>query len=385
LARNHIICCDGTDNQFGSNNTNVVRLIQVLNRNPDAQRMYYDPGVGTLPEPGWITSAGAKISEVLGLAFGAGLPWKVQEAYTYLMNHWELGDQVFLFGFSRGAYTARVLAGLLYELGLLPAGNENLVPYAIRLFKTAKKDHESGVDPNNKSRYWKLRDEFRETFSRFVPDHADRRFPVHFLGLWDTVSSVGWVWDPPKFPYSTHNPGVSVVRHAVSIDERRWFFRQNLVGEIPNQDLKQFWFAGVHCDVGGGYPVNESGLWKLAFEWIITEAVNAGLLIDPQRFQDLLTSNPVSPTPWKDPQHESLKWYWWPLEFFPKLCYDEKLGHRVPQIGLGHHRTIKPGQRIHRSALLRIRETNYLPPNLPPQFVTTVRALTDVPESLAVE
>src|SRR4051812_21990256 len=131
--RNIIICCDGTNNEFGDINTNVVRLIQVLDRTPGTQYLYYDPGVGTLPEPGAWGKLNGWISKIAGLAFGAGLEWKVQEAYTYLMDWWEPGDRVFLFGFSRGAYGARVLAGMLHAVGLLPKGAYNLVPYAMRL------------------------------------------------------------------------------------------------------------------------------------------------------------------------------------------------------------------------------------------------------------
>jgi uncharacterized protein (DUF2235 family) len=103
MSLNHVICCDGTNNQFGTENTSVVRLIQALDRDPAKQRLYYDPGVGTLPEPGALTRLQKKISEWYGLAFGAGLNSKVEEAYSYLMHFWEPGDRVFLFGFSRGA------------------------------------------------------------------------------------------------------------------------------------------------------------------------------------------------------------------------------------------------------------------------------------------
>ena len=136
MPRNIIVCCDGTNNEFGPENTNVVRLVEILER--DAQLVYYDPGVGTLPEPGIWSKIGGMISQIGGLAFGAGLPWKVEEAYTYLMNYWERGDRVFLFGFSRGAYSARVLAGMLHAIGVLPRGSENMVPYAMRLFKAIR-------------------------------------------------------------------------------------------------------------------------------------------------------------------------------------------------------------------------------------------------------
>src|SRR5205085_11529876 len=102
--KNIVICFDGTSNQFGPNNTNVIRLVQVIDR--DTQRLYYDPGVGTLPEPGWASWIGQKWSLIKGLAFGAGLNDKVEAAYTFLMNYWEPETQVYIFGFSRGAYTA---------------------------------------------------------------------------------------------------------------------------------------------------------------------------------------------------------------------------------------------------------------------------------------
>lgn len=382
-GRNLIICCDGTNNQFGDNNTNVVRLVQVLDRDPGRQRIYYDPGVGTLPEPGWVTRWGKKISDLAGLAFGAGLVWKMQEAYTFLMNIWEPGDRVFLFGFSRGAYTVRVLAAILYELGLLPHCDDNLLPYATRLFKTARRDQ--WLDQSQApSQYWQLRQDFRRTFARptFSGDEQ-RRFPIHFMGLWDTVSSVGWVWDPPRFPFTASNPGVRIVRHAVSIDERRWFFRQNLMKPQPQQDIKQFWFPGVHCDVGGGYPKDQSGLWRLAFEWMLQEAETAGLLIDDNRLSQVLA--PYPDAPWKDRQHESLKWCWWPLEFFPKLCRSNPHALPLPHIGLGRHRFIADGQSIGKSTLLRIRQTSYAPPNLSAAFLTAVRNLADVPESMPFE
>ncbi len=191
MSRNLVICFDGTNNQFGSENTNVVRLVQVLNRDPERQRLYYDPGVGTLPEVGLLTRTGKTVSRWFGLAFGAGLSANVEEAYSYLMELWEPGDRVFLFGFSRGAYTARVLAGLLHTLGLLPRGNQNLVPYVMRLYGAVRK--ETGHEENaGGSTYWSLCREFRSTFARpYFPGDAQRRFRVHYLGVWDTVSSVG--------------------------------------------------------------------------------------------------------------------------------------------------------------------------------------------------
>ena len=394
MPRNLIICCDGTNNEFGTNNTNVVRLIQALDRDPAKQRLHYDPGVGTLPEPGRATALGKWLSKLRGLAFGAGLSGNVQEAYSYLMDSWEPGDRVFLFGFSRGAYTVRVLAGLLHALGLLPRGNENLLPYVMRLYRGAR-----GKSRDNE--YWKLLHDFRWTFARQIEGDDERRFPVYFLGVWDTVSSVGWVWNPASYPYTRRNPGIDIIRHAVSVDERRSFFRQNSLEQAPRkgkppQDLKEVWFPGVHCDVGGGYPESDGGLWQAPFEWMIREARANGLEIDQNRLNTILGRRPAAlpywtQYPYTDWKHESLTWKWWIPEFFPKLQrprnWDGRQwkysSYKLPKSGLFRRREIEDGAMIHSTTLHRIRTfPGYAPRNLSESFLVTVRGLQDVPDEL---
>ena len=397
-GRNLVLCFDGTNNQFGAQNTSVVRLVQVLDRDPARQRLYYDPGVGTLPEPGIATWLGKKVSDICGLAFGAGLGWKVQEGYAYLMDMWEPGDRIFLFGFSRGAYTARVLAGMLHALGLLPRGMNNLLPYAMRLYEGARNERVGANDQK-----WKtLCDQFRWTFSRTAYDGDDeRRLPTHFLGLWDTVSSVGWVWEPERFPYTARNPSVQTARHAVSLDERRWFFRQNLLkmpegnatASAHEQDLQERWFAGVHCDVGGGYPeifsshpqTTYSGIWREPFGWLLAEAMSRQLLVNSDRLETVLARQPECVSPWKEAQNESLTAAWWPLEYFPKrvwLSAEQRLAWRV---GAGNRRDLIPGAAIHGSVLRRIRETGYAPKQFGARFLGKIRGLSAVPESLPFE
>jgi uncharacterized protein (DUF2235 family) len=105
----------------------------------------------------------------------------------------------------------------------------------------------------------------------------------------DTVSSVGWIYNAIDLPFTAKNPDIRTVRHAVSIDERRAFFCQNLfVKASADQDIEQVWFAGVHSDVGGGYLEAESGLSNLGLQWILCEAELAGLKIDPQRKTEIL-------------------------------------------------------------------------------------------------
>ncbi len=387
--RNIVICCDGTSNEFGSQNTNVVRLVQVLDRRSERQLVWYDPGVGTMPEPGFVTALGREWSVVLGLAFGRGLTANISEAYQFLMDQYEPGDRIHLFGFSRGAYTVRALAGVLHQFGLLHHGAYNLVPYVMKLAK-AVDDLDEG-DAVERQRYWTVCREFGATFAR--PDATSGFGPcpvkVRFLGVWDTVSSVGWVWDPKHFAFTARNPAVEVCRHAISIDEHRAFFRTNRFRPskaAPDQDVRELWFPGVHCDVGGGYPLARSGLWREPFRWMVEEAQRAGLEVVAERLEETLRPPQGAPDGWADAIDESLTPAWWPAEFFPKLSGESREGvfGRL-RVNLFRRRAVSDGALIHRAALERIRRADlaYRPGNLSPAFLDRVRALTEVPESLA--
>jgi uncharacterized protein (DUF2235 family) len=254
MPKNLILCCDGTNNQFDGYHTNVIRTYKVARRNPE-QLTYYDPGVGTMPEPWEKTKLGKRLSMLSGLIFGDGLFDNISDAYKFLVVNYEPGDRIFLFGFSRGAYTARAVAALLHSIGLLHPATECLLPYALNYWQS---------DFGPQSLGGQTCAEFKATLARPCP--------VHFIGVWDTVSSVGFINNFRSFPHTAHNPDVTRVRHAVSIDERRSTFRQNLMSPVGDQDVKNVWFAGVHSDVGGGYQPEESGLAKVAFEWMIREA-----------------------------------------------------------------------------------------------------------------
>lgn len=374
MTRNIVVCCDGTNNEFGICNTNVVRLMQVAGQDPDRQIVYYDPGVGTLPEPAFATRIAKRASELVAQSFGTDIESKVCTAYAHLMETWRPGDRVLLFGFSRGAYTARVLAGLLHALGLLPQGNAHLLPYMMRIFRSLRKNPES---------YKTLCNNFRWTFARPISGDDDRRFPVHFVGLWDTVSSVGWIWNPATYPFTYFNPSVRTVRHAVSLDERRWFFRQNLLGPTARQDRGELWFPGVHSDVGGGYPEEEGGLWRESFEWLLAQAQAAGLLVDQTRLEQVRTRTPKPSKPWAERKHEPLRGPLWHIaEFIPKLRYDFRTKRQRLSIGAGRGRTVPEGAQLHRSVLARLREGQYAPPNLSRKFVDSVKAMSSDPEAL---
>jgi len=366
MPKNIVICCDGTGNQYGSANSNVVKLYWTLPAQ-DKQVAYYHPGVGTMGSRNALSAVGKWWTKIRGLAFGYGFSDNIADVYSFLMGEFNPGDQIFIFGFSRGAYTARALCGLLHMFGLLTPGNEALIPYALRLYKSN--------DPCK----FEIAAGFKTTFSVSCTPY--------FLGLWDTVSSVGWILDPihtkgGHLPYTATLPDIPLLRHAVSIDERRAFFRQNLIHEPmpPNQNLKEVWFAGVHSDVGGSYIEAESGLSKIALRWILCEAQSAGLRLDPQRVIDVLGGkHPYVPPNPKGKLHKSLHGFWWLGEFWPKLYYypvtvpgqvspEWKRGIRV---NLGRARVIQPGVHIHQSVFDRMRDVaEYQPKNLPEQYFT---------------
>jgi uncharacterized protein (DUF2235 family) len=361
MSRNVIVCCDGTDNAFGQHNSNVVRLIQSLKRDPTKQRLYYDPGIGTFPATSaWnpLALIREKIANVADRMIAWRLEGNVQEAYAYLMNYWELGDRVFLIGFSRGAYTVRVLAGMLHVMGLLPRGNENLIPYVMSIYKSLR-----GAERT--SDYYRLSSQFRTTFSRETGQRV-RRFPVHFLGVWDTVSTVGWIWNPASYPYTHSNPSVGIVRHAVSIDERRAFFRQNALRRRKGKDVSELWFAGDHSDIGGGHPEDAGGLWRVSFQWMVDVAKDAGMEIDEERLKKVLERSKPPDSPWLEPQHSLLR-DWWLAELVPKKQWDVKSSRMTWTIGWFGYRTVPKDAEFHDSVTKRLAGgIGYAPPNLPP-------------------
>ena len=354
MDKNIVLCCDGTGNEFGNRNSNVIKLYKMLICDQD-QIAYYHPGVGTMGARSALTRIGKLWTRAIGLAFGYGLSDNIADAYQFLMKTFQPGDRVYVFGFSRGAYTARALCGMLHIVGLLTQGNEGLIPYAIRMVKRKKIDFKVAAD-------------FKKTFSR--------ECKPHFVGVWDTVSSVGWIYSAVKFPFTraARNPDLNIVRHAMSIDERRAFFRQNLFGMAnnPGQDIKEVWFAGVHSDVGGSYPEPESQLSKIALRWMVCEAEIGLLRVDQLRKANILGGKPpyVAPDPTTKNQHNSLTPVWWVAELFPKIASRQRpdgTWKKYIRINLGRRRHIEDCCVVHESVEQRMADAalNYRPSNLP--------------------
>jgi uncharacterized protein (DUF2235 family) len=354
MAKNIVVCCDGTANEFARDNTNVLKLHSTLMLDDPRQCAYYHPGIGTMEPPGALTPIARRVTRTLGMAVGAYLENDIRNAYIFLMQTFHPEDKIFLFGFSRGAYTVRALASLLRMYGLLRQGNEALVPYVIRMMfavRDAREQHRG---------YEQLIDDYFALAARFKATMA-RECRPWFVGVWDTVNSVGWLDNPLRLPYSADNSDIEIGRHAVAIDERRAFFRTNLWRpgtdkEVPHgpRDLLQVWFPGVHCDVGGGYPESESGLSKLALDWMLEEAQAKGLLVDGIKQTAVLGGAPpfVRPDP-NGTMHDSLTGAWKLAEYVPKPHYDWSTGRKGRRVNKFRCRTIPPGSIVHWSVFER--------------------------------
>ena len=353
MPKNIVICCDGTANEFAKDRTNVIKLYSTLVHDTERQTTYYHPGIGTMEPFGALSPITRMFTRVLGMAIGYGLENDIRDAYAFLMQAYEPDDNIFLFGFSRGAFTVRAVASLIRMYGTIRKGNEALIPYAIRMLTGIQR---AGNDRAATTAYFDLASEFKGAMSCANPR-------LRFVGIWDTVSSVGWIENPLHLPYEANNPDIDIGRHAVSIDERRAFFRSHL-WQLPGdpaavrgpRDTQQVWFPGVHCDVGGGYPEAASGLSKYALEWMIAEAKAAGLLVNPNKEAEVLGltgSGKYVPAKADAGRHESLTGAWHIAEFIPKRHWNWKTSKWEHRMNLYRRRTIPPRSLIHDAAYLQ--------------------------------
>jgi uncharacterized protein (DUF2235 family) len=287
--RNLVVCCDGTWNTPEQPSvTNVFRLRNALGEKDaegNQQLSYYQSGVGT---------RGGLLPWLLGGISGVGLSHDVMGAYRWLTATYEPGDRIALFGFSRGAYTVRSLAGMISACGLLDTRGQD--DTTIR--------HQIEYVYNQKYRAADRCDPFWRDGLKFRYDPADaEQIPVYFIGVWDTVGSLGIpdnlgilnLWDSPR-RYAFHdvklNPHIRYARHAVALDERRGPFAPSLWDDSkkgPIQDLQQVWFPGSHMDVGGGHP--ETGLSDGALLWMVEEAQKALLVFDDDMLKQITPSD----------------------------------------------------------------------------------------------
>jgi uncharacterized protein (DUF2235 family) len=317
-GKNLVVCLDGTGNQLRvSRNTNVLRLFDMLDFSDERRQVaYYDPGVGTFSALGSWTPFGRRATRLAGLAFGTGLRHNLGEAYLFLMQNWQPHDRLYLFGFSRGAYAVRALAGLLDTIGMLHPHEENLVPYAISAYArkwSPEEDRGGSGGTGQKS----LARRFRESFARRLGSSEPENIRVQYLGLWDTVEASGHLRGKLGWKGIDDVPNADAARHAASIDERRWPYKVvpllDPAGAAPSQKRQQVWFPGVHSDIGGTFPDPEPPcrLSDITLKWVVDGALDAGLGVDPARYvaectlYDEHTRAPIN--------HNALPWL--PLSF----------------------------------------------------------------------
>ncbi|MDG3087817.1 DUF2235 domain-containing protein [Vibrio hannami] len=268
---NLLVCCDGTWNAEDNKDngepvpTNVRQIFNCLQAIPGEQETRYQSGVGT----------GGIFDKVLGGALGIGISEDIRDCYQWLSDKYRSGDRIFLFGFSRGAFSARSLAGMICRYGLADFS----VCDATEREEVVSEIYSKGYREKG-SREMLLSLDMN---IRFYPD-SDK---VFFIGVWDTVGALGIpddkalldLFDDPKhyaFHDTTLSPSVSFARQALAIDERRGSFAPTLWEKDSNNttsDLLQKWFPGVHSDVGGGYKQN--GLSDGALMWMIEELQKA--------------------------------------------------------------------------------------------------------------
>lgn len=276
------IFADGTwSSPEKDSTTNVLQMARAVQPQADGvgQVAFYDWGVGT------------DRKKIAGGITGAGINKNIMDCYRFIVHNYNDGDQLFFFGFSRGAYTVRSLAGFIRNCGLLKREHAEQIPSAYRLYRKRSK----ASSPNAQQMV-----KFRKDYA--VADITS----IEFVGAWDTVGALGipipfWgTLGEREFLFHDTEPSkiIKHARHAVAIDENRLDFEPTLWSHKPGLNLQQVWFAGVHSDVGGGY--DEDGLSHCANQWMLTEATECGLKFE-SHFVDSLNPAPG------DKQHNERK------------------------------------------------------------------------------
>ncbi|RDB25592.1 hypothetical protein Hypma_006109 [Hypsizygus marmoreus] len=335
-GRNLVVCIDGTSNQYGEKNTNVIEFYSRLFVD-NHQLLYYNSGIGTYARPSWLSLS--FLMQVAGNKVDMAIAWNfekvVKGAYRWLSDHYKTGDRIYLFGFSRGAYQVRALAGMIEKVGLIHAGNEEQIPFAYELYADLKK-----ADAGDRNAAKQFKDTFSVEGAR-----------VHFIGAWDTVSSIG-LSSNDGLPLTGNCNHVCFFRHALAFDECRVKFlpecveaRIDEVAGLEKGRVKEVWFPGSHSDVGGGNLSNRQlSLEGLPLLWMQNEALMAGLRFKHSKInwdKKFLEFRPPS---------KSLHGVWWILEYLPI----RRTSHSHPEkktraFHRGKGRAIFPRQKVHAS------------------------------------
>jgi len=282
MKKRIVICADGTWSRpekdlkvdFPTNVLKIARAIQPIGDDGAPQQVFYDWGLGSYND------------QIIGGATGRGIHKNIMDDYRYIVQNYSPGDELYFFGFSRGAYTVRCLSGLINNCGILKRPDAPLIQRAFDHYKRNGKAYAPSGEESVK---------FREKHS-----HESR--VVKFIGVWDTVGALGipisflGMFDDKDEFYDTKIGGnVRIARHALAIDEHREDFVPTIWNKKDNINIKQMWFAGSHSDIGGSYEPDKDGtcLADNALSWMISEARKNDLTIEPY-LPDKLKLNPFA-------------------------------------------------------------------------------------------
>lgn len=379
-----VLCLDGTWNKVAKPDevTNVVKFAQsILANGPDGvqQVVYYNSGVGT----------GGPIDRFLGGVFGLGIKSNVQRAYSFLTLNYAEGDEIYIVGFSRGAYTARALASIVNAVGVLrreeferfeDAWEYYRVPPKVRKAARLQRQAEPVDDPEAAKAAAKATSKQKEVVKKIEDKRQEwfRRAKVKALGVWDTVGSygvpAGLAPSGVFFNFAEHFLGfhdrqlgnnIENAFHAVAIDETRAPFEPTFwtraEGEPPPKGhVEQVWFPGVHSDVGGGYK--ETGLSDLALVWMLDRMVGAGLAVDAG-----FVRNNVDPCPRCGMHQSDTKWWQFLNPYQRPLFGDRKpIRGRDGRVETVLNERVHWGvlERLEKGGLFRGKIEPYKPPNV---------------------
>ncbi len=275
-----IVCCDGTWNKLDTQcPTNVVRVAQAVKRTASdgvPQIVFYDEGIGV------------DSNKIVGGVTGLGIDKNIQDAYRFLSFNYDRGDEIYLFGFSRGAYTVRSLAGMIYCSGLLSRIHVTKASEAYELYRKRE------ISPSHHE---------AKSFRKDYGKDKGERVPITLLGCFDTVGALGIPLVPAlkkfepqikaryKFHDTTLNKDIENALHAVAIDEIREVFDVTLMKknpDAPNQKLRQVWFPGEHGCVGGGTE-EYRGLSDTVLKWMLDQISDLELKLEfePKAIEDI--------------------------------------------------------------------------------------------------
>ncbi len=261
MSKNIVIFSDGTGKEGGKGfDSNIYKLFKMVEDRSPKQIVFYDAGLGT----GW--------HKITGSIGGAGISRNIKQCYQFIFEHYEVGDRIFLLGFSRGAATVRSLSSFIHYFGMLPKSRPELIDQAYKIYRIK----------NTEKRERKAKE--------FVRAHHAMWVRIQFLGCFDTVAALGLSWKSfdvlinllPGFQHSFHNfslsPSVENAYQALAIDDERKTFHPILwdAEHLSYQKIKQVWFCGMHSDVGGGYK--EHDLSDIPLLWMKENAKKHGLI-----------------------------------------------------------------------------------------------------------